>query len=196
MVLGNEVVGATHDHLEGKEITVSNVLVESNTNVDDLVDLTATAIAVENKLSSSTVVADDDEKKPTTVLIVEDQKFARMVHNSLARGLGMETHEAVNGKMAVDLHRSGASFDLILMDREMPIMDGAKATEELRAMGVESMIVGVTASDHEQIQAFLKAGLDHCVVKPLTRDMLVSIMQLFNETKLQKKEKDAPTHNN
>ncbi|KAI9398354.1 hypothetical protein POPTR_003G172750v4 [Populus trichocarpa] len=77
----------------------------------------------------------------------------------------MEFQEAKNGKEAVYLHLAGASFDLIIMDNQMPIMTGIQATQLLRKMGVKSPIIGVTSeSDH---QAFIDAGADECLKMPL-----------------------------
>ncbi|CAK9142855.1 unnamed protein product [Ilex paraguariensis] len=113
-----------------------------------------------------------------SVLIVDDDPIIQKIHKALLNKFGLETHVVENGKEAVDLCRSGACFDLILMDMEMPIMDGPKATRELRAMEVNSMIVGVTSRglDSEK-QAFMAAGLDDCHEKPLTADAVTSLVQ-------------------
>jgi response regulator RpfG family c-di-GMP phosphodiesterase len=63
-------------------------------------------------------------KNSFSVLVVDDDTIIRMVHRMLVTGLGLKVQEAKNGKEAVDLHINGASFDLILMDMEMPIMNG------------------------------------------------------------------------
>ncbi|KAI5595685.1 hypothetical protein BDE02_03G156800 [Populus trichocarpa] len=76
----------------------------------------------------------------------------------------MEFQEAKNGKEAVYLHLAGASFDLIIMDDQMPIMTGIQATQLLRKMGVKSQIVGVTSESDQQ--AFIDAGLNTCIRKP------------------------------
>ena len=61
-----------------------------------------------------------------------------------------------------------------------------QATKELRAMGVDTMIVGVTSSDATQIQTFLEAGLNECCSKPLTKEKLAAIVQVIKEAKDQK----------
>ena len=61
-----------------------------------------------------------------STLIVDDDPLTRRIHKVLLTKVGLETQAVENGKEAVDLYRSGASFDLILMDLEMPIMDGPK----------------------------------------------------------------------
>ncbi|KAI4332302.1 hypothetical protein L6164_017224 [Bauhinia variegata] len=80
-----------------------------------------------------------------SALVVEDDNITRLMHRKILERLNMEAKAVANGKAAVDLYHAGSYFDVIFMDKEMPIMDGAQATQELRAMGVKSMIVGVTS---------------------------------------------------
>lgn len=64
------------------------------------------------------------------VLIVDDASGIRMIHNMLVKSFGshVQTQMAENGKVAVDLCRSGEHFDVILMDNHMPVMDGIQVT--------------------------------------------------------------------
>lgn len=59
-----------------------------------------------------------------SVLVVDDDAIIRKIHSKLLSKFPVEVLVAVNGKEAVDLYRSGAFFDLVLMDMEMPIMNG------------------------------------------------------------------------
>ncbi|CAH8388304.1 unnamed protein product [Eruca vesicaria subsp. sativa] len=114
-------------------------------------------------------------KKKLNVLIVDDSALIRKLHEAIIEKLGGISQTAENGEEAVNIHRNGdASFDLILMDKQMPKMDGVSATKKLREMKVTSMIVGVTtlAADEEEYKAFMDAGLDHCFEKPLSKDKL------------------------
>ncbi|XP_037497127.1 two-component response regulator 24 [Jatropha curcas] len=83
--------------------------------------------------------------------------------------------QAVNGKEAVDLHCLGLSYNLIVMNMEMPVMHGYEATKELRDMGVYSAIVGVV-SRNEEAENFMEAGLDGCVSKPLSIEKLAPFL--------------------
>ncbi|XP_059625404.1 two-component response regulator 24-like [Cornus florida] len=118
--------------------------------------------------SSRSTKTIDGSNRRFSALIVDDDPIIRRIHTALLNKHGFETQLAENGREALDLFRAGASFDLVLMDRDMPVMDGPQATRELRAMGVTSMIVGVTtrARDSEK-QAFLGAGLNELHEKPL-----------------------------
>ncbi|KAK6919509.1 Signal transduction response regulator, receiver domain [Dillenia turbinata] len=113
-----------------------------------------------------------------TALVVDDDRFIQMLHRKLLEKIGIEALAVVNGKEAVDLHRDGQGFNLILMDMEMPVMNGIDATREIRAMGVRCMIVGVSSVANESLrQEFLDAGLDDLLEKPLTAAKLSFIVQ-------------------
>ncbi|KAE9617413.1 putative histidine kinase response regulator and transcription factor RR-A-type family [Lupinus albus] len=82
-----------------------------------------------------------------------------------------------NGKEAKDIHCSGQSFDMILIDKDIPIMNGIEATKKLRSMGIGSMIVAASpSSKEEEIREFMEAGLNDYKVKPFTFTMLSSII--------------------
>ncbi|KAL7131118.1 hypothetical protein ABFS83_13G177500 [Erythranthe nasuta] len=119
-----------------------------------------------------------EEGKRVCALVVDDDRLSQRVHAALLRKYGiLETEVVDNGKEAVDLFKSGKTFDLVIMDLEMPVMDGAKATCELREMGVTSMIVGVTACEVEAEKAeFMAAGLDACWDKPLSGSAIIAML--------------------
>nr|GMD11662.1 two-component response regulator ARR22-like [Ipomoea batatas] len=117
--------------------------------------------------------------KGLRALVVEDDTTTQMVHKMLLKKYGVEAQVAKNGEEAVELHRFGARFDLLLMDKEMPVKDGVNATRELRELGVKSMIVGVTSHGPGAVRdEFMAAGLDECLMKPLGADM---VLRLINQ---------------
>lgn len=59
-----------------------------------------------------------------TALVVDDDSINQTIHHRLLEQLGIENQVARNGKEAIDIHCSGKKFDLILMDRDMPVMNG------------------------------------------------------------------------
>ena len=62
-----------------------------------------------------------------SALLVDDDTVIRLIHKAMLEGLfNMETKMVKDGKEAVDLCHSGANCDIIFMDREMPIIDGAR----------------------------------------------------------------------
>ncbi|XVE72819.1 hypothetical protein DITRI_Ditri11bG0069200 [Diplodiscus trichospermus] len=122
-----------------------------------------------------------EQSPKITALVVDDNMVNRTIHQRLLDNLGIENEVVCNGKEAVDVHCSGKNFDLILMDMDMPIMNGIEATRRLREMGIRSMIAGVSTRAMEQeIQAFKEAGLDDYQEKPLTMSKLTSIIRKMN----------------
>ncbi|KAG6781427.1 hypothetical protein POTOM_014330 [Populus tomentosa] len=122
-------------------------------------------------LISGDTSGDHDQGNIYSVLIVHDDRDARdtiwryVMVVGTEKQFTLEFQEAKNGKEAVYLHLAGASFDLIIMDDQMPIMTGIQATQLLRKMGVKSQIIGF-ASESVQ-QAFIDAGADECLKMPL-----------------------------
>ncbi|KAK7285868.1 hypothetical protein RJT34_20651 [Clitoria ternatea] len=114
-----------------------------------------------------------------SALVVDDNATIRFLHKTILKGLcNMEPKIAKDGKEAVDMCRSGENFDIILMDKQMPIMNGVEATRKLREMGVKSKIVGVTILDNEsEKEEFLAAGLDLYLEKPLNPTMLRDVLK-------------------
>ncbi|XP_027349090.1 two-component response regulator 24-like [Abrus precatorius] len=111
-----------------------------------------------------------------TALVVDDEKTVRMIHQKLLNRIGVKNHAVENGKEAVDIHNTGKRFDLILMDWDMPVMDGVEATKKLRSMGIRNVIIGVSSCPTMKIQEFMDAGLDDFYMKPFNIRMLNDIV--------------------
>ncbi len=109
------------------------------------------------------------------VLVAEDTESNRYVIERMLEGIGCETTLVSNGVEAIEAVRA-ASFDVILMDVMMPIMDGEQATQAIRAMTGPSSrtpIIGVTAhSLQAERERLLSAGMTACLAKPVRRDDL------------------------
>ncbi|KAL6002167.1 hypothetical protein ACLOJK_037615 [Asimina triloba] len=71
-------------------------------------------------------------KKQLSVLVVDDNRVNRKIVMMMLAKLGVPAQEAENGQEAVNLHIAGARFDLILIDMEMPVMDGPQSTDPIR----------------------------------------------------------------
>ncbi len=106
------------------------------------------------------------------VLLVEDNEVNRKVVLRLLEKLHLTVEVATNGIEAVQKATTNA-YDLILMDCQMPEMDGYEATRQLRAQGVRIPIIALTANalqgDREQC---LLAGMDDYLSKPIKPDEL------------------------
>lgn len=107
------------------------------------------------------------------VLVVEDNLTNRKVVAALLGKLGISTHCVENGQEAVDLITSGMSPDLILMDIQMPVLDGLKASEVIRQWESDTQqrrlpIIALTAGAFdEDRQNCIAAGLDDFLAKPI-----------------------------
>jgi len=104
----------------------------------------------------------------TRILLVEDNKINQMVMGGMLKRLGAtQVVIAGNGEEALE-QVAQAAFDLILMDTQMPVMDGLEATRRLRTMGITLPIIGVSAGAmDEERQAALDAGMDNYLLKPV-----------------------------
>ncbi|MDY0036075.1 MAG: PAS domain S-box protein [Zoogloea oleivorans] len=106
------------------------------------------------------------------VLLVEDSRINQEVAMSLLENVGLQVDLADNGAMAVDKLRAGA-YALILMDMQMPVMDGVEATLAIRKLGSQVPIVAMTANAFgEDRQRCLDAGMNDHLPKPVDPPML------------------------
>lgn len=116
------------------------------------------------------------------VLLVEDNIVNRLIGVEMLRSLGVEVVEAEHGGKALEvLERQ--HFDLVLMDIQMPVLDGYAATQRVRAREAELRlprvpIVALTANAFdEDAQQSIAAGMDGHLAKPYTREQLRELLQ-------------------
>ena len=119
-----------------------------------------------------------------TVLVVEDNPVNRIIAEEMLESLGLDCIEAQDGVEALDV-LSRRSVDLVLMDCQMPVMDGYTATQHIRAREVKQRlprtpIVALTANayDEDAAHAF-EVGMDAHLAKPYTRDQLRDIISTW-----------------
>lgn len=113
-----------------------------------------------------------------SVLSVEDDAD---IQNLIAHYLtlaGIRCDCAKNGIEGVE-KALGGNFDLILMDVQMPLLDGIASTRKLREAGCRVPIVSLTARVmREETQAVLDAGASACLTKPFSFDQLIGVIRL------------------
>lgn len=114
------------------------------------------------------------------VLLAEDNEVNRMVGVRMLRSLGCVVETAVNGAEAVQKALAD-DYDLILMDVQMPEMDGFEATRRIReverATGVHRLIIAMTAhSLEDDRRACLESGMDDYLSKPVKRERLAEML--------------------
>lgn len=117
-------------------------------------------------------------KPDIRILLVEDNPINCMVMGGMLKRLGGAAPTvAVNGEEALARMAEG-SFDLILMDSQMPVMDGLEATRRLRSQGFTLPIVGVSAGAmDEERRAMLDAGVNDYVLKPVELHALAAVLE-------------------
>ncbi|USD64312.1 hybrid sensor histidine kinase/response regulator [Vibrio sp. SCSIO 43136] len=118
-----------------------------------------------------------------TVLIVEDNRTNTMIIDAFMRGKGFATTSVQDGKQAVDI-MAKQSFDLILMDNHMPVMDGIEATRQIRLMpkpASETLIIGCTADVFKETrEKMMQAGVDDIVAKPIDETELDDVLLMHS----------------
>jgi CheY-like chemotaxis protein len=123
--------------------------------------------------AEETALAEDAE--PIHILLAEDNEVNRMLVSRMLAKAGHRIDEVEDGAQAVQAAQRRV-YDLVLMDMQMPVMDGPEATAEIRAMGgerAEMPIVALTADAiPEHRTAYLAAGLDDVLLKPVDWDAL------------------------
>jgi signal transduction histidine kinase/DNA-binding response OmpR family regulator len=126
---------------------------------------------------------DDHALVGLRVLVVEDNVVNQMVVRAILEKFGANVTVAANGQMAVDLvsnpHRT---FDVILMDMQMPVMDGLSATRLIRQLpaGESLPIVALTANAMKtERDQCIAAGMDEYLMKPVDAPVLVNTIRYF-----------------
>jgi CheY-like chemotaxis protein len=110
------------------------------------------------------------------VLVAEDDRTNQIVARVILKSVGCTVNIVADGRAAVEAVAT-ASYDVVLMDMQMPIMGGCEAARQLRAMGYTVPIVALTASTlAEEQAACLAAGMDEVLMKPLERGALVAML--------------------
>ena len=120
---------------------------------------------VDDMRSSSEIQSESKECMANLrVLVAEDNGVNQKLISKMLNRLGHEVTIAANGYEAVlEVQRQG--YDLVLMDMQMPVMDGIDATKEMRSLGLKLPIVGLTASVRRS--DFDGIGLDDWIGKPV-----------------------------
>jgi len=141
------------------------------------------------------LIAADDESKPcdcAKVLIVDDNPFNTLAFESILGPLEIKSDSVFDGKSAIEKvmdrkrHLCGDDckpYSVIFMDQEMPGMTGSEVVKELRRLQEERIvptmkIIGCTAhGGKEEVERFLESGIDECIQKPISKQVIVRILK-------------------
>ena len=174
----------------------------------NIVDMMGGTISVNSKAEAGTefvvtmqfkICSDEDKKNASNesdalkakidltgrkVLLAEDNELNREIVTALLEDAGVQVTSVRNGIEAVEAAAASVpgQFDLILMDIQMPLMDGYTATREIRTLKnpeiADIPIIALTANafDSDKKMA-LKAGMNGYIAKPISTDKLMKVMQ-------------------
>jgi signal transduction histidine kinase/FixJ family two-component response regulator len=130
------------------------------------------------------------------ILLVEDGELNREIAETILLEMGMQVDTAVNGKEAVEKvqQKREDTYDLILMDIQMPVMDGYEATRKIRGLQNERKasipIVAMTANAFEEDRKrALEAGMDDHLTKPIqVPEMMHAIQKYIKKSEIMRQE--------
>jgi two-component system, sensor histidine kinase and response regulator len=119
---------------------------------------------------------------PVNILLANDSKDNRLLIHAYLKDTGYRLDDAENGAIAVAKLKTG-SYDVVLMDIQMPVMDGLEATRAIRAWERErslsrTPILALTASAlEEDVRHTLEAGVDLHISKPIKKAVLIAAIK-------------------
>ncbi|AGF78653.1 signal transduction histidine kinase [Desulfocapsa sulfexigens DSM 10523] len=134
--------------------------------------------AAEKKLVTQYSVR-EEIKQSIRILLVEDNLVNQKLASMILTKAGYNVEVAANGKIAVDMFSSTPDlFDTILMDVQMPEMDGYEATRQIRKLGYTSIpILAMTANAMKgDRELCLEAGMNDYITKPIKRDIVFNML--------------------
>ena len=112
--------------------------------------------------------------KGKKILIVEDDLSSRLYLNKVLEKTGAVLLNAGDGQQALDIAVSNPDLEIILMDIQLPVLDGYAAAEKIRELGREVIIIAQTAyglyNDYEKLMNF---GFNDYIIKPIFADKLI-----------------------
>jgi len=147
---------------------------------DKLLDLMGSKLFLKSKVGEGSTfyftqffeISKEEKFEGKKVLIVEDTQINVMVARKFLEKWGMVIDAAENGSVAID-KMEDHQYDIVLMDLQMPVMDGYQAAEELRKRGDQTPIIALTAAAvTEIIEKIEVAGMNAYVTKPFNPTVL------------------------
>lgn len=128
------------------------------------------------------------------ILVVDDEEKIRSLLRKYAEFEGYEVDEAENGMDALEKFRK-ESFDLVIMDIMMPVLDGLSACREIRKTSdVPIILLSARGEEYDRIGGF-QQGVDDYVVKPFSpRELMLRVDAILKRTKGPSREKEDSQH--
>jgi len=133
-----------------------------------------------NSVAEIVVSHDDDVLKKLKILIAEDDKICRMLLKEYISKFSKEVILTRTGVETVDICRNTPDIDLLLMDIQMPDMDGYEATRQIRLFNKEVIIIAQTAfALSGEREKALEAGCNDYIAKPFDQTLLIDVIKQY-----------------
>jgi len=117
-------------------------------------------------------------------LIVDDNKDVLIYLNRILVDTGIKVLSARSGPEAISIVKADPAIDVVILDMQMPEMNGIEATKEIRKIRKDLPIIAQTAFIYEDDKdIILSAGCDACLIKPIRKEHLLSVLSGFIKTR-------------
>ncbi len=111
------------------------------------------------------------------ILIIDDSKAVHAFVKDCLKSCNYQIRDVFNGREALDLINTGEAFDLILLDWEMPILDGPSTMDRMPKSQKAPVLMMTTKNKPEEISMMLEKGVSEYILKPFTADIIVEKIQ-------------------
>lgn len=154
----------------GGEIDVKSIL---NKGTDIRIKIPLEIYEKKEKTNSNHIVRSPSVLKGKKILLAEDNHLNRLVFKMMLNNIGVDVDVVENGVDALDNIRNN-KYDLVLMDIQMPIMDGTTALYEIKKnIGEELPVIALTASAlTSEVKHMFSLGFNDCITKPIDQSFL------------------------
>jgi two-component system, chemotaxis family, chemotaxis protein CheY len=115
-------------------------------------------------------------------LVIDDSRAVRLLVGNILRQQGFEVHEAGHGQQGLEQLQQNPEISLVLVDWNMPVMDGLefiKTVRQSRTWDSLRIVMVTTETESEQVQRAMTAGANEYVMKPFTSEVLVAKLSLL-----------------
>jgi two-component system, chemotaxis family, chemotaxis protein CheY len=116
-------------------------------------------------------------------LVIDDSRAVRAIIRNILPEMGTEVVEAGDGREALEQLRQNPDVELILVDWNMPVMNGLDFIREVRSQGAYAgvrIVMVTTETEAQQVSRAMNAGANEYVMKPFTREVLVAKLALLD----------------
>ena len=114
-------------------------------------------------------------------LVIDDSRVARTVIRGVLREMGIEAVEAGDGRAGLDALLATPDVDLVLVDWNMPVMDGLEFIKAVRGRSefdAVKLVMVTTETESEQVARAMNAGANEYVMKPFTKEILLEKLEM------------------